>query len=119
MREWLQERKLIRQEEFKAWYGGMKWARHVLAGLAALELLYILAVGLAVCLAFSYAFAEEECWAWLAAVGKSVLMELFVTDPVLGTVMLVSKLLMGWLLLRCEIRALRKRRLGVLDERKR
>ena len=119
VREWLRERKLIRQEEFTAWYGGMKRARHVLAGLAAFQLLYILAVGLAVCLAFSYAFTEEECWAWLAAVGKSVLMQLFVTDPVLGMVMLVSKLLMGWLLLRCEIRAQRKRRLSMLDERER
>ena len=43
--------------------------------------------------------ADEYC-VWLSAVGKSVLMQLFVTDPVLGTVMLVSKLLMGWLLLR-------------------
>ena len=117
VRKWLQERKLIRQEEFSAWYSGMKQARHVLAGLAAFQLLYILAVGLAVCLAFSYAFDEAECWAWLSAVGKSVLMQLFVTDPVSGTGMLVSKLLMGWLLLRCEIRAQRKRRLGALDEK--
>ena len=43
-------------------------------------------------------------------------MQLFVTDPVLGTVMLVSKLLMGWLLLRCEIRAERKRRVQMLHE---
>ena len=78
MREWLRERKLIRQEEFSAWYSGTKRARHVLSGLAAFQLLYILAVGLGVCLAFSYAFSVEECWAWLSAVGKSVLMQLFV-----------------------------------------
>ena len=117
VRKWLKERKLIRQEEFSAWYSGMKRARHALAGLAAIQLLYIQVVGLAVSLAFSYAFSVEECWAWLSAVGKSVLMQLFVTDPVLGVVMPVSKLLMGWLLLRCEIRAEWKRRVQMLDER--
>ena len=117
VREWLRERKLIRQAEFAAWFSGMKWARQVMGVLAAIQLLYILAVGLAVCLAFSYAFEENGCWAWLSAAGISVLMQLFVTNPVLGTVMLVSKLLMGWLLLGCEIRAQRKRRLGVLDEK--
>lgn len=96
------------------WY---EEARYALAGLAAIQLLYILVVGLAVCLAFSYAFSVEEFWAWLSAVGKSVLMQLFVTDPALGTVMLVLKLLVGWLLLRCEIRAERKRRVQMLDER--
>ena len=60
----------------------------VLAWLTVIQFLYNLTVGLAACLEFLYAFSEEECWAWLSAVGKSVLIQLFVTDPTLGTMML-------------------------------
>ncbi len=41
---------------------------------------------LVICLLLSAAFTEEQCYAWIGGVGKSIAMQVVVTDPGTGLV---------------------------------
>eukprot|EP00750_Incisomonas_marina_P030150 INCI731.7.p1 GENE.INCI731.7~~INCI731.7.p1 ORF type:complete len:2186 (-),score=390.77 INCI731.7:636-7193(-) len=93
-------RNATRIVEFDSWYGQLKMHRRILAGLSSGVLVTLALFTVLICLLLSGAFTEEETSLWAADVGQSLLMQLFVTTPVVGLLVVVVKLLISWLLLR-------------------
>ena len=98
------QRRHLRSIEFNAWLHECKhWRRH-LSIINAVFLVTLATFTLAICLLLSTAFTFAECVLWVEAVGKSLLMQLFVTDPMIGGLVLAFRLLATWILLKTDRR---------------
>ena len=96
----LRRRETARELEFDSWYNGEKRRRHVLAGLSTAVLLVLVTFTLLVCLLLSAAFTVDECLLWALDVAQSAALQIFVTNPAISLLVLSTKLLVSWLLLR-------------------
>ena len=93
-------RRLLRAIEFTAWLKDCRDWRFQLAIINGVFAGAVALCALTVCVMLSAAFTAEECVQWVVEVVKSLLVQLFVLDPLLGVLVLGSQLLVGWLLLR-------------------
>ena len=92
-------RRALRRIEFTAWLNDCRTWRTQLSLITAVFALIVAACVLIVCILLSAAFTLDECIVWATAVCRSLLMQILVTDPIFGMLMLCLKLLEGWVLL--------------------
>ena len=99
----------LRRVEFEAWVESRRQRlrlSHITISFLVLYSCFVLFI----CLLVSAAFSMEECVLWVLSVGKSLLMQLFVTDPLITFVVLSYKLFSSWVLLTANrVRNERKR----------
>eukprot|EP00750_Incisomonas_marina_P021517 INCI449.2.p1 GENE.INCI449.2~~INCI449.2.p1 ORF type:complete len:3169 (+),score=588.56 INCI449.2:893-9508(+) len=105
-------RRLLRDIEFNAWRHDCHSWRVQLSMITSSFILTLGAFTLIVCLLLSAAFTIEECVVWATAVAQSLLMQLFVTDPVFTLFVLSIKLLVQWALLCSDRRKVIPRAVG-------
>ena len=96
-----QRRAELRQAEFSAWLleGNPRQGpgrQHVLSAITFAFVAILSAFTLGICLLLSLAFTSEECLLWVVGVGKSLLMQLLVTEPLVGLVVLSLKFAGSW-----------------------
>jgi len=93
-------RRLLRTIEFDAWLTDCRKWRIQLSVINYVFLTTCAVCTLLVCLVLSASFTMDECITWVKVVAQSLLMQLFVTDPIFGSVVLIVKLVGSWLLLK-------------------
>ena len=99
-----QSRRRLREVEFKAWLHDCKGWRDQLSAINGVFLASLASFTLVVLLLLSAAFTPTESLLWLQAVGQSLVMQLFITDPLLSSVVLTVRLLFSFCLLRGDRR---------------
>ena len=99
VKQYLHERSAARDVEFEAWYYRFRPERRALGWLSAGVLIVCSVFTLVVCLLLSGAFSETETLSWAEDVGKSIALQVFVTDPALGLLLVIFKLLINWRIL--------------------
>ena len=104
-----------RNVEFEAWYRGQKRQRHFLATLSAAVLLVLATFALVVCLLLSATFNDDESVMWATDVSQSLVVQIFLTDPIVTVLVICFKLFVSWLLLRMGKKRMQKK----LEERRR
>ena len=72
-------------------------------------LLVLVAFTLSICLLLSCAFNEEESVLWVGDVAQSLIVQIFITDPTISLLVIFSKLLVSWVILRSGKRRLTRR----------
>eukprot|EP00750_Incisomonas_marina_P010845 INCI16312.10.p1 GENE.INCI16312.10~~INCI16312.10.p1 ORF type:complete len:863 (+),score=133.62 INCI16312.10:242-2590(+) len=104
-------RRMLRLLEFDHWLSDCKHERNVLTAINGTFVAVLAVFTLVVCLLLSAAFTEKQCFLWAVAVGKSVLMQLLVTHPLIGFIVNLLRLAFSMVLLRVKTRgqALRKK----------
>eukprot|EP00750_Incisomonas_marina_P010853 INCI16312.9.p1 GENE.INCI16312.9~~INCI16312.9.p1 ORF type:complete len:1916 (+),score=402.72 INCI16312.9:439-6186(+) len=104
VRDKQQRRRALRLLEFDHWLQDCKQDRGVLAIINAAFVTILSVFTMVVCLLLSAAFTEQQCFAWAAAVGQSVLMQVLVTHPLLGFIVQSFRLISSAVLLRVKTR---------------
>lgn len=104
-------RRMIRVIEFHHWYETLQVERAVLSGLAIGVLAVSVAFAMTLCLMMATAFTYEQCKSWSIAVGQSLAIQFFVTEPSVDTIIVLAKLLAVNIILR------RKRRSRIQQQR--
>ena len=99
VRQTMKDYRSTRSFEFRAWYKGCRTDRHVLATLSVAVMMVVTAFTLWICFLLSGAFSETESLLWMEDVGKSLALQVFVTDPVFTLLVIFTKLLVSWVLL--------------------
>lgn len=97
-------RRRLREVEFSAWLHDCKGWRNQLSAINGVFLASLASFTLVVLLLLSASFTPTESLLWLQAVGQSLVMQLFVTDPLLSSVVLAVRLLFSFCLLRGDRR---------------
>ena len=105
-------RRLLRLLEFDHWLANCKRERGILTAINAAFVGILVLFTLMVCLLLSAAFTEQQCYDWAIAVAKSVLMQTVVTQPIIGFLVLFTRLAFSAILLgvKTRVQARRKRR---------
>lgn len=96
-----QRRAELRLVEFSAWLleGNPRQGpgrQRILSAITFAFVAVLSAFTLGICLLLSLAFTTQECLLWVVGVGKSLLMQLFVTEPLVGLVVLSLKFTASW-----------------------
>ena len=111
----------VRQEsrsiEFDAWYADCGPRRHALTAINYTFLAVLGAFTFVVCLLVSAAFTDEECALWVLSVVENIVVQIFVTDFLIGGGLLVLRLAGSSILLRMDRRARAKARALQLRQR--
>jgi len=95
-------RRRIRLLEFETWYKDCNKERAVLTAINSIFLLTLATFTMMICILLSAAFNDAQCVEWVKAVGQSILMQIVVTAPLIGSVVLGVKMLASVFLLRCS-----------------
>jgi len=85
--------------EFRAWYETCRSERRCLSVLSLAVMVVVTAFTLWICFLLSGAFNEAESLLWMEDVGKSLALQVFVTDPAMTLLVIFAKLLVSWVLL--------------------
>ena len=110
-------RRRVRMIEFESWLRHCKAERRMLTFINSVFLGVLGLFTMMVCVLLSAAFNDEQCLRWVAAVGQSILMQVAVTAPLLGVVVLGVKLLFSMVLLRANASARAAARATELQQR--
>ena len=102
-------KRVVRDLEFHAWYNDLRRHRHVLAMLSSSVLLVLAAFTLTICLFLSCAFDDEQSLMWVGDVAQSLVVQVFVTDPTITLMVIFTKLLVSWTLLRIGKKRVKKK----------
>ena len=97
-------------------YKDCKVDRGRLTVINAAFLVVLAAFTMMICLLLSAAFDDDQCLLWVQKVMQSIAMQVLVTGPLIGLVVLCVKIFVSWLLLRCNARARNARRLAGLED---
>ena len=95
-------RRILRGIEFDAWHYDCRRWRIQLSFITGSFLLILGFATLMVCLLVSAAFTLTECLNWAIEVAKSLLMQLFVTDPAFTLFVFGLKIFFQWALFRAD-----------------
>lgn len=79
-------------------------------------LVILAAFTMMICLLLSAAFDDDQCVLWVQKVMQSIAMQVLVTGPLIGLVVLCVKIFVSWLLLRSNAHTRSARRLAELEE---
>ena len=115
VKRYLEQRNASRIVEFETWYLKFQRERRTLAWLSAGVVVICGAFTLVVCLLMSGAFSEAETLLWTEDVAKSIALQVFITDPALGLLIVTGKLVINAAILS----AARRRKLAHLESRQR
>ena len=96
-------RRRIRLIEFDAWNRDCKRERALLTLINSVFLGLLGVFTMMVCVLLSAAFNDEQCLQWVAAVGQSILMQIVVTAPLLGVVVLSIKIVGSLVLIKASV----------------
>jgi len=97
-----QRRRLLRGIEFDAWHHDCQHWRTRLSFITGSFVLVLGFATLMVCLLVSAAFTLSECSTWALEVGRSLLMQLFITDPAFTLGVFGLKIFVQWSLFRAN-----------------
>ena len=115
VRQTMRDCRATRGFEFRAWYTGCRRERRCLSILSVAVMVVVTAFTLWICFLLSGAFNEAESVLWMEDVGKSLVLQVFVTDPAITLLVIFTKLLVSWVLLQ---RGKKRRKQELVTERR-
>ena len=97
-------------------YKDCKVYRDRLSVINAVFLIVLASFTMMICLLLSAAFDDTQCIIWVEKALQSIAMQVLVTGPLIGLLVLCVKVFVSWLLLRANARTRGARRLAELDD---
>eukprot|EP00750_Incisomonas_marina_P005736 INCI14106.1.p1 GENE.INCI14106.1~~INCI14106.1.p1 ORF type:complete len:1091 (-),score=238.03 INCI14106.1:1586-4858(-) len=95
-------RRRIRLIEFDSWERDCRRERTILLVINTTFLGILSLFTMMICILLSAAFNPEQCLQWVAAVAQSIAMQIVVTAPLVGVVVLTFKMVGAWVLVRAN-----------------